>query len=145
MFNPELFGQVYTPAWRTVNDVIHEFDDVKVWIHSCGAVGGFVPYFIEAGVDILNPIQWTAAGMDLQELKNRYGDKLTFWGGAISTQRTFPFGTPEDVGRETRGVLDIMAPGGGYVVNPIHNILPEVPPENIVAMYRTAQEYRYSR
>ena len=143
MFNPELFGQVYTPAWRKVTDVIHEFDGVKVWIHSCGAVAGFVPYFIEAGVDILNPVQWTAAGMDLRELKSRYGDKLTFWGGAISTQRTFPFGTPEDVAHETHSVLDIMGPGGGYVVNPIHNILPEVPPENIVAMYKTAQEYRY--
>ena len=81
--------------------------------------------------------------MDLRELKARYGDKLVFWGGAVNTQRTLPFGTPDDVRREVREVLDMMCPGGGYVVNPIHNILPEVPVENILALYHTALAYRY--
>ena len=116
---------------------------MKVWIHCCGSVPNLIPFFIEAGVDCLNPVQWTAAGMDLRTLKVKYGRQLTFWGGAISTQRTFPFGTAADVEREVREVLSIMAPGGGYVVNPIHNILAEVPIENILALYRTAAAWRY--
>jgi uroporphyrinogen decarboxylase len=142
MFNPDLFAEHYVPAWKKVTDVIHRYDGVKTWVHSCGAVAGFIPHFIEAGVDCLNPVQWTAAGMELEKLKRSFGDQLTFWGGSISTQRTFPFGTPEEVAAEVTSVLDIMAPAGGYVVNPIHNILPEVPVENIVAMYRTAAGYR---
>jgi uroporphyrinogen-III decarboxylase len=81
--------------------------------------------------------------MDLRWLKQNFGDRIIFWGGAISTQRTFPFGTPDQVAREAKEVLDIMTPGGGFVVNPIHNILPEVPVENIIALYRTAYAYRY--
>jgi len=143
MFRPELFGEFYVLAWRLVTDVVHRFPHVKTWIHCCGSVPNLIPYFIEAGVDCLNPVQWTATGMDLRWLKDNFGDELVFWGGAISTQRTFPFGTSQEVARETQEVLDIMSPGGGYVVNPIHNILPEVPVENILALYRTAQAYRY--
>jgi len=144
VFPPELFAEFYTPAWRLISDVIHRWPNVKVWIHCCGSVPNIIPYFIDAGVDILNPVQWTAAGMDLTHLKAQYGDRLSFWGGAVSTQKTMPFGTVEDVEREVRETLDIMAPGGGYVVNPIHNILPEVPVENIVALYRVARQYRYN-
>jgi uroporphyrinogen decarboxylase len=144
MFRPSLFEEFYVPSWKVVTDVIHRFPNTKTWIHCCGSVPSIVPHFISAGVDILNPVQWTAKGMDLKWLKETYGDQLVFWGGAISTQRTFPFGRPEDVVREAREVLDVLSPGGGYVVNPIHNILPEVPVENIVALYRTAQAYRYA-
>ena len=143
MFRPELWQQFFVPSWKLITDAIHRFAGVKTWIHCCGSVPNIVPYFIEAGVDCLNPVQWTAKGMDLAWLKRTYGDQIVFWGGAISTQRTFPFGSPEDVAREAQEVLDILSPGGGYVVNPIHNILPEVPVENIVALYRTAQAYRY--
>jgi uroporphyrinogen-III decarboxylase len=82
--------------------------------------------------------------MDLRELKARYGKDVVFWGGAVNTQQTLPFGTPDQVAQEVREVLDIMCPGGGYVVNPIHNILPEVPIENVLALYQTANAYRYS-
>ena len=143
VFDPELFGQFYTPAWRLISDVVHRYPGVKVWIHCCGSVPGIIPHFIEAGVDCLNPVQWTAAGMDLAALKAKYGDQLVFWGGAVSTQRTLPFGTSEQVEEEVRDVLDIMAPGGGYVVNAIHNILPEVPVENTAVLFKTAREYRY--
>jgi uroporphyrinogen-III decarboxylase len=98
---------------------------------------------VKAGIDCLNPVQWTAKGMDLVWLKESFGEELVFWGGAVSTQDTFPFGTPEEVANEVGEVLAIMAPGGGYVVNSIHNILSEVPVENIIALYRTAQAYRY--
>ena len=143
MFRPALWAEFYVPSWRLVTDVIHGFPGIKTWIHCCGSVPNLIRHFVAAGVDILNPVQWTAAGMDLSILKATYGHVLTFWGGAISTQRTFPFGNAEHVAREAREVLGIMAPGGGYVVNPVHNILAEVPVENIVALYRTAQAYRY--
>ena len=142
-FRPDLFEEFYVPAWRMVTDVVHRFPHVKTFIHCCGSVPNLIPHFIAAGVDCLNPVQWTAANMDPKTLKQKYGDKLTFWGGAINTQKTFPRGTPDEVRREAREILDIFAPGGGYVVNPIHNILPEVPPENIVALYETAKAYRY--
>ncbi len=143
VFAPELFGEFYTPAWKLVSDVVHRYPDVKVWIHCCGSVPGIIPHFIDAGVDCLNPVQWTAAGMDLKDLKAQYGNDLVFWGGAVSTQKTLPFGTPEEVEAEVNEVLDIMAPGGGYVVNAIHNILPEVPVENTAALFKAAREYRY--
>lgn len=145
MFRPALWEQFYMPSWRLVTDAIHGARaDVRTWMHCCGSVPNLIPYFIEAGIDILNPVQWTAGGMELTKLKALYGDQLVFWGGAISTQRTFPFGSADDVRREAREVLDIMAPGGGFVVNPIHNVLAEVPVENIVALYETARSYRYA-
>ena len=97
VFAPELFGEFYTPAWKLVSDVVHRYPDVKVWIHCCGSVPGIIPHFIDAGVDCLNPVQWTAAGMDLKDLKAQYGNDLVFWGGAVSTQKTLPFGTAEEV------------------------------------------------
>jgi len=143
MFRPSLWHEFYEPAWSLVTDVVHRFEGAKTWVHCCGSVPNLIPYFIQAGVDILNPVQWTAGGMDLSTLKAKYGRDLVFWGGAISTQRTFPFGTAEDVAAEAREILDIMAPGGGFVVNPIHNILAEVPVDNILALYDTAKAYRY--
>ena len=142
---PQVFADFFVPSWRVCSDAVHRFPHVKTWIHCCGSVPNLIPHFIEAGIDCLNPVQWTAAGMDLAELKSQYGDELVFWGGAVSTQRTLPFGTPEDVAREAEQVLDILAPGGGFVVNPIHNILPEVPVENVLALYLTAMAYEYYR
>lgn len=144
MFRPALFHEFFVPSWKLVTDAVHHFPRVKTFSHCCGSVPHLIADFIAAGIDCLNPVQWTAAGMDLRWLKQTYGDKLVFWGGAISTQRTFPHGTPEEVVREAREVLEVLAPGGGFVVNPIHNVLPEVPVENVLALYRTAQEYRYA-
>jgi len=142
-FRPELFGEIMAPAWKIVCDAVHEFEDVKVWIHSCGSIPALIPYIADAGVDCLNPVQWGAAGMDREWMKKTYGDRLVFWGGGINTQDTFPFGTADEVRREAQDCLDIFAPGGGYVVNPIHNIQADVPVENILALYETARNYRY--
>jgi hypothetical protein len=142
VFDPGLFGQHYVPAWRAINDVVHGWPGVKTFIHCCGSVPRLMEHFIDAGVDCLNPVQWTAGGMDLKSLKEKYGERLVFWGGAISTQRTFPKGTPEDVAREAREVLDIMTPGGGFVATPIHNILPEVPSANVISLFETLRNYR---
>ncbi|MBT3343002.1 MAG: hypothetical protein HN712_08900 [Gemmatimonadetes bacterium] len=142
-FRPELFGEVMAPAWKIVCDAVHEFENVKVWIHSCGSIPALIPYIADAGVDCLNPVQWGAAGMDREWMKKTYGDRLVFWGGGINTQGTFPFGTADEVRREAQECLDIYAPGGGYVVNPIHNIQADVPVENILALYETARNYSY--
>jgi len=142
-FDPELFREFFVPAWRLCTDVVHRFPHVKTFDHCCGSIPRLIPYLIEAGVDGLNPVQWSARNMDLRELKARYGKELVFWGGAVNTQQTLPFGTSDQVAQEVREVLDIMCPGGGYVVNPIHNILPEVSIENILALYQTANAYRY--
>ena len=142
-YRPQLFGEVMAPAWKVVCDAVHEFADVKVWLHSCGSIPGLISYIADAGVDCLNPVQWGAAGMDRRWMKETYGDRLTFWGGGINTQNTFPFGSADDVRREAQECLDIFAPGGGYVVNPIHNIQADVPVENILALYETARNYSY--
>jgi uroporphyrinogen-III decarboxylase len=100
--------------------------------------------FIEAGFDILNPVQCSAAGMDPWELKRDFGDRIVFWGGGADTQRTLPFGTPEEVRREVRERIKAFAPKGGYVFNPIHNVQAGTPVENLLAMYETLQkEGRY--
>ena len=107
VFRPELFGEIMTPGWKLVCDAVHEFEDVKVFIHSCGSIPGLIPHIVEAGVDCLNPVQWGAAGMDREWMKKSFGDRITFWGGGINTQNTFPFGTAEEVRREARECLDI--------------------------------------
>ncbi len=142
-YRPSLFGECMTPGWKIVCDAVHEFPNVKVWVHSCGSIPGMIPHMVEAGVDCLNPVQWGAAGMDRKWMKDTFGDRLTFWGGTINTQNTFPFGTPDEVRAEAQECLDIFAPGGGHVVNPIHNIQADVPVENILALYETARNYRY--
>lgn len=143
-FNPELMGEFWVPAWRLVTDVIHRFPHVKVFCHSCGSNVGFMPHYVEAGIDIFNPVQWTAKNMDARWLKQEFGDKLTFWGGAVNTQHTLPHGTPDEVAWEAQEMLSIFAPGGGYVFNPIHNILSEVPIENILALYNVGRQFRYA-
>ena len=142
-YRPSLFGECMAPGWKVVCDAVHEFPNVKVWVHCCGSIPGMIPYMVEAGVDCLNPIQWGAAGMDRRWMKDTFGNRLTFWGGTINTQNTFPFGTSDEVRTEAQECLDIFAPGGGHVVNPIHNIQADVPVENILALYETARNHRY--
>ena len=137
---PGLFRRIMVPGWKLVNDAIHEFPGVKTLIHSCGSVFDIIPDMIEAGVDCLNPIQWSADNMEPRRLKDAYGGKIVFWGGAINTQKTFPQGTPAEVAREAREIMDIFAPGGGFVAAPTHNIQADVPVENIIALYETLSD-----
>jgi uroporphyrinogen decarboxylase len=114
---------------------------VKTFMHTCGAVRELLPDLIEAGLDILNPVQFTAANMDLVELKRDFGKDLTFWGGGVDTQSTLNNGTPEAVSDQVKRIIDILAPGGGFVFAPVHNIQDDVSPENFWAMWDTLQEY----
>lgn len=113
----------------------------RLFFHSDGNVRPLLPDFIELGVDILNPVQFTAAGMELAALKRDYGQSLVLWGGGVDTQGTLPAGTPQQVKQEVRRNVETLAPGGGFVFNTIHNIQADVPPENILAMWEALQEY----
>ncbi|HZP00411.1 MAG TPA: uroporphyrinogen decarboxylase family protein [Terriglobia bacterium] len=139
--SPRAYRDLYKPFHKQVNDWIHKNTSWKSFIHSCGSVRALIPDFIEAGFDILNPVQCSAAGMDPQQLKNDFGDRIVFWGGGVDTQRTLPFGTPDEVRREVRERLRIFGKGGGFVFNTTHNVQANVPPENVVAMYETVREY----
>lgn len=114
---------------------------VKIFYHSCGAVSELIPDLIESGIDILNPVQVSAAGMDTKELKRRFGKEITFWGGGVDTQEVLPHGTPQQVRDEVKRRIDDLAPGGGFVFATVHNIQADVPPENIMAMWETLQEF----
>jgi hypothetical protein len=130
----ETFRELYFPYYQEVNRWIHRHTPWKTFKHSCGAVEKFIESFLEAGFDILNPVQCSATGMDPQVLKRKYGDRLVFWGGGVDTQHTLPFGTPDQVREQVLGRCDVFSPGGGFVFNPIHNIQARTPVENIVAM-----------
>jgi uroporphyrinogen-III decarboxylase len=134
------FRELWLPYYRRVNDWIHSHTKWRTFKHSCGAVSKFIPHFIEAGFDILNPVQCSAAGMDPQELKRTYGDRLVFWGGGVDTQATLPFGTPQQVREEVLRRCEVFAPGGGFVFNTVHNIQACTPVENIVAMIDAVRE-----
>jgi hypothetical protein len=138
--SPDTYRDLYQPFHRRVNDWVHARTTWKAFIHTCGAVEPLIGEFIRSGFDILNPVQCSAAGMDPKTLKARYGARITFWGGAIDTQRTLPFGTPEEVGREARERIRIFGAGGGFVFNPIHNIQARTPVENVVELFRAARE-----
>jgi len=137
----QTYRKLFKPYHRKVNSWIHEHTEWKTFIHSCGSVEVFIEDFIEAGFDILNPVQTSAANMEPRRLKEKYGDRIAFWGGGVETQSTLPFGTPEQVTREVRERIRVFAPKGGFVFNTIHNILPKVPVENVLAMYRAVKEY----
>ena len=136
------YRDLYQPFHREVNAWIHRNTGWKSFIHSCGSVFKLIPDFIESGFDILNPVQCSAAEMDPRALKAEFGSELTFWGGAVDTQQTLPFGTPAQVAEEVRARIDAFGPGGGFVFNAIHNIQGGVPVANLMAMLETFEKYR---
>jgi len=141
LFNPETYREMIKPLHRRMISSVKSRADVKVLYHSCGAVAPMIGDLIDVGVDALNPVQITANNMDPAELKETYGDRISFWGG-INTQQVLPYGTPDEVRAEVRRMIDLMGRGGGYVLNSVHNIQGDVPAENIVAMFDEARTYR---
>jgi Uroporphyrinogen decarboxylase (URO-D) len=139
------FRELYLPYYRRINDWIHAHTGWKTFKHSCGAVRSLIPAFIESGFDILNPVQVSAAGMDVRRLKEEFGRDIVFWGGGVDTQRTLAFGTPEAVRAEVFERCRVFSPGGGFVFNAVHNVQANVPIANIVAMFQAVNEYNGRR
>jgi len=129
------------PHYKKLCDWIHANTPWKTFLHSCGSVKNLLPHFIEAGIDILNPVQTSAANMDPAQLKKEFGDRLVFWGGGCDTQQILGRAAPDEIRRHVKQRIEIFAPGGGYVFNQVHNIQANVPPENIIAMFDAAYEF----
>lgn len=140
MMSLELFDKYVHPRQKEVISYIKSRVDAPIMIHSCGSIRQFIPRLIENGIDAINPVQVSAADMDPAELKAEFGDEMAFWGG-VDTQQILPHGTPEEVAAETRRIIDMLGEGGGYVLNSVHNIQADVPPENAIAMFEAAREY----
>jgi uroporphyrinogen decarboxylase len=138
---PALYRRMIKPRWARIMEAIRARTKAKIFYHGCGAIGPFLPDLIEIGVEIINPVQVSARGMDTAELKKKYGRELSFWGGGCDTQRVLSVGRPEEVRREVRRRISDLAPGGGFVFNPVHNIQPCVPPANVAALFQAAREF----
>ncbi len=136
LVSPDLYRELFKPFNRRLNDWVHQHTGWKTFVHSCGAVEPLIGEFIDAGFDVLNPVQCSADGMDPRRLKQTYGGRIVFWGGGVDTQRTLPFGTPRQVAEEVAERLRIFGAGGGYVFNPVHNVQANTPAENLLAMVR---------
>jgi hypothetical protein len=138
--SPETYDRLWLPYYKKVNDWIHGNTNWKTFKHSCGAVEPLMSHFIESGFDIINPVQINASGMDPRKLKEKYGDKLVFWGGGVDTQGVFAFGTPGQVRDQVKTQCEILNKDGGFVFNTVHNIQANVPFENVVAMLEALKE-----
>jgi hypothetical protein len=140
--SPRAYRDLYKPFQKAINDKIHELTRWKTFIHSCGSIYQLIDDIIDAGFDVLNPVQCSAAEMDPQRLKNEFGEQLVFWGGGIDTQKTLPFGTPEEVYNQVRSRIEIFNQNSGFVFNSIHNVQSNVPTENILSMFKAIDACR---
>jgi uroporphyrinogen decarboxylase len=141
LLSPDTYRRFIKARHTELFTQIKKLAPVKVFFHSCGAIHPLLGDLIEAGIDILNPVQKSAKGMDLVELKKEFGKDVVFWGGGVDTQRVFSSGTPEDVRQDVKQSIDALAPGGGFVFGTVHNTQPNVPPENFIAMWETLQQH----
>jgi uroporphyrinogen decarboxylase len=143
LFRPDFYRRVVKPRQKQLVQYIRSRTKAKIWYHTCGACTEYIPDLMDNGIDILNPVQISAANMVPSDLKARFGNRLSFWGGAIDAQHVLPTAPAETVREHVRRNLEAWKPGGGYVFNNVHNIQAGVPPENVVAMYDAAYEYGF--
>jgi uroporphyrinogen decarboxylase len=143
--SPEKYRSIFKPRHKTLCDYVHKHSGMKTFLHSCGSIYALLPDLIDAGYDIINPVQTSARDMDPARLKKEFGGDITFWGGGCNTRGILNHAAPQEVYDYTMRMLDIFLPGGGYVFNQEHNILPDVPPQNIMAMYRAVGDYGGNR
>jgi hypothetical protein len=141
-FSPAIFDDLFVPYYTKLTRWIHRNTQWRTFLHSCGAVAPLIPRFIAAGLDVLNPVQCSSAGMDPSALKTRHGSQIVFWGGGVDTQRTLPYGSPVEVRSEVRQRLAVLGRDGGYVFSAVHNLQPRTPIENILAMFEAYREHR---
>lgn len=140
LMSPATYRKMIKPYHQEIFRLIKARSSAHVFLHTCGSVIKLLPDLIDAGVEILNPVQVSAKGMDTQRLKAEFGDRLTFW-GAIDTQHVLPHGSADEVRQEVRQRISDLGPGGGFVVAPVHNVQGDVPAENVVAMYQAARQF----
>ncbi len=141
LFPPSIYRSIVKPRQKQLVQYIRSRTKAKVWYHSCGSLMEYIPDLMDNGVDILNPVQISAKGMDPAELKAKFGKKMCFWGGGIDSQHVLPTAAPEVVSEHVRRNIEIFKQGGGYVFNNVHNIQADVPPENVLAMFDAAYEF----
>jgi uroporphyrinogen decarboxylase len=140
MISPETYREIFKPRHERYFRLLHEMSSARVFFHSCGSVADIIEDLVDIGVEVLNPVQVSAARMDPAGLKRRFGSRLAFW-GAVDTQRVLPFGSADDVRAEVERRVECLGRDGGYVLSAVHNIQPDVPVENVLAMYGHAREY----
>ncbi len=140
--SPAMYRRFFKPRHKMIYERVRRRPGIHLFLHSCGAIADLLPDLIEIGVEIINPVQTSARGMEPERLKREFGRDLTFWGGGCDTQRILPMGTVEEIADHVRRRIEVLAPGGGFVFTQVHNILPHVPPQNIVAMVEAAKTYR---
>jgi len=139
--SPNTYRQLFKPRHTILCDYVHKHSKMKTFLHSCGSIRALLPDLIEAGYDVINPVQTTCLGMEADGLKKDFGQDICFWGGGCDTKAVLPRGTPAEVKDHVKRRLEILMPGGGFVFNTVHNILPDVPPQNIVAMFEAVEEF----
>lgn len=140
---PGVFRELFVPYYRRVNDAVHKLaPSAKTFLHCCGAIFGILEDIIDCGFDVLNPVQWSAGGHSYREWKDVCRGRIALWGGGVNTQTTLPLGTVGELREEVARVVEYLSGGSGYVFCAIHNILAEIPPEKVIAMYRTAKAVR---
>ena len=142
IMNLNIYEKIIKPMERKLSEKVHQLQNIKINYHSCGSIPMFIPHFIDIGYDAVNPVQISAHDMEPCSLKKRFGKDITFWGGLCNTQKTLPFGTPDQIREEVERNFNCFKSGGGFVAANIHNITAEVPPENIIAMFDAANEFR---
>jgi uroporphyrinogen decarboxylase len=140
--SPRMYREVFKPRQRLIFETVKKRSSLHLFLHSCGAIADILPDLIEVGVEIINPVQTSARGMDPARLKREFGKDVVFWGGGCDTQRVLPLGTPEEIEAHVRERIATFAPGGGFVFTQVHNIMPHVPPRNITAMYDAVKKFR---
>jgi uroporphyrinogen decarboxylase len=133
--SPTMYREFFKPRHSVLWHRAKQLANVKVMLHSCGGIRELIPDLIEAGLDAINPVQISCRGMDAKGLKADFGKDLVFWGGGCDTQTVLPRGTPEEVRQHVKQQVEILRPGGGFVFQQVHNVMANVPPENIVAMF----------
>jgi len=141
LFSPDFYRSIVKPRQKILAQHIKSLTNAKIWYHTCGGCAEYIPDLLDNGIDIINPVQVSADGMDPVELKKKFGDQMVFWGGAIDTQHVLPFASPDEIKQHVKKNIEALKPGGGYVFNNVHNIQLGVPPENMVALFDAAYEF----
>ena len=141
LVSPKLFHELVHPHQRELYQYVKRNSDLFTFLHSCGSIYRLIPDIIEAGIEIINPVQISAEDMAPKKLKSEFGDDITFWGGGVDTQTVLGLGTPEEVKQNVKHNIEAFAPGGGFVFASVHNVQANVPPENVVAAFQAAREY----